>query len=157
MSITLGAKAILQGGESVAAKNCFPTSLPFVPCCAMSATESRAVMLALAALYRVAWDCRYAPTAASLHLRALLAFLYLQSDGRREAFDGFWRMCQAPEPPDEHDRGRAAYMRTTYTMTEWEGIRRAVGVPGDIETMSAIRDLAHGTGAGTPGQRARGI
>lgn len=100
-------------------------------------------MLALAALYRVAWDCRYSPAPPSLHLRALLAFLYLHSDGRRESFDGFWRTCQAPEPPDEHERSRVAYARTTYTMTEWEGIRRAVGVPGDIETMSAIRAMAH--------------
>ncbi len=112
----------------------------------MSPIESRAVFLALAALYRIAWDCRHAPALPSLHLRALLAFLYVHGDGRREPFDEFWRICQMPDPPNELERGRAAYMRTSYSMTEWEGIRRAVGVPGDIETMNAIRALADGAG-----------
>ncbi|OQW41853.1 MAG: hypothetical protein A4S12_07625 [Proteobacteria bacterium SG_bin5] len=118
----------------------------FALCSRVLPIESRAVFLALAALYRIAWDCRHAPAPPSLHLRALLAFLYLHGDGRREPFDRFWRICQTPDPEDELERGRTAYMRTSYSMTEWEGIRRAVGVPGDIDTMSAIRALAHRAG-----------
>lgn len=124
----------------------------FASCSGVVPIESRAVTLALAALYRIALDCYAAPAAASLQLRALLAFLFTHSDGCREPFDAFWRQCQEPDNTSDMTGGRrSAYMRGTCTMTQWERIRRSVGMSGDIETMSRIRTLASASESAGPG------
>src|SRR5436305_20202 len=85
--------------------------------------RERAIFLAMAALHDVTSNAGEAPVRPSIGLRALLAFLYLHSNGDKEPFVDFWQQCQCAW--DGHTQ--QGYLRATYSRTQWNRIASATG------------------------------
>lgn len=85
--------------------------------------RARAIFLGMAALYDVASKAADGPIAPSIGLRAVLAFLFENSNGDREPFDAFWRECQN----EWNGQTQPGYLRSTYTRTQWNRIASATG------------------------------
>jgi len=85
--------------------------------------KERAILLAMSALYEVTNKAGEASIRPSLGLRALLAFLYLHSNGDKAPFVDFWQECQN----EWSGHTQAGYLRATYTRTQWNRIATATG------------------------------
>jgi hypothetical protein len=85
-------------------------------------------------------------------LRALLAFLYVFSNGERSHFDGFWRMMVDPSPGGPNDTGRA-YIRRTHAQSHYWGIVRCLGIERTCPNYA--RDVARLRTMSDPATRAR--
>jgi len=85
----------------------------------MSDSTTRAVTLAIAALYDIAEDAGKGPVAPNLTLRALLALLYEAShdcEGRnRASFVDYWKTVTNPGL-ERDDEGQRNYIRSTYPL-----------------------------------------
>jgi hypothetical protein len=99
-------------------------------------SRERAIFLAIGALYDVADKCNDGPTRPTLSLRAILAFLYLQSNGDKEPFNSFWRECQN----EWKNESQPGYMRATYTRIQIERIVSAVGMGNVAEWPKRINE-----------------
>lgn len=102
--------------------------------------RTRAIIIALAALWRLHGQAQGKPFAPSTELRALLALLYLHSDGDRTSFDAYWRA--ATGTGIEYSSELIARVCRGNAMTAaWHGIARSLGTEATIDLMSAIHAI----------------
>lgn len=92
----------------------------------MRSLPDRAVLLALAALYRLTETVVAEPMLPDMQVRALLALLHARSSGDRGPFDEFWQTALAPLVHDDHP-GPRRYARATMMRTCWARIVRTLG------------------------------
>lgn len=109
----------------------------------MPADDSRAELLAIAALYAATDEARAAPLKPSLWLRALLAMLYSRRKaGDQEPYRNFWQAVTGGASVGAD----TPYKRATYGRTYWAQIVRAAGLEPQSEDLhTAIRDLTSPT------------
>jgi len=89
--------------------------------------RNRVIFLALAALQDVADESARGPIEPTIHLRALLGLLHLQSNGDRRCYDEFWRAVCRPNRPDEPEWSEN-YVRQRDGSIALIGIGRTVGL-----------------------------
>lgn len=99
--------------------------------------RTRAIIIGLAALWRLQGRARREPFRGTAELRAVLALLYLHSNGDRTSFDAYWRA--ATEVGIEYASDAiAGVCRRNGMMAAWHGIARSLGMEATIDLMSAI-------------------
>lgn len=105
--------------------------------------RTRAIIIGLAALWRLQGRARAAPFAPSMELRAVLALLYLHSDGDRTSFDQYWHTA-TENGLDYASDLIAAVCRRNGMMAAWHGIARSLGTEATIDLMAAIHRVPGG-------------
>lgn len=102
--------------------------------------QTRAIIIGLAALWRLQVRARREPFQGTPELRALLALLYLHSDGDRTSFDEYWQAATGIgiEYPSD---AIAGICRRNGMMAAWHGIARSLGTEATIDLMSAIHAI----------------
>jgi len=112
----------------------------------MPSVREHLIYKALVALNEVSDACSRGVVRPTFALRFCLAYLYSQSNGRREPYDDFWRCVQAPYP---HSRDAGSYLRPTDARANLNGIVAGLGFNPTVEALQCLAADHRGNAAGS--------
>lgn len=101
----------------------------------------KTLSLALVALAELVEQVKDGPAPPTTATRLALAVCFQHSRGNREPFVHFWRTMRDPCAYQATET-IARYCRTTYLMTSFRGVLRAVGIEPNVEVELALRNAA---------------